>query len=210
MNKQTLHNVDSQGLTDAQVVESRLKYGDNVLTPPKRVSLWKLYIEKYRDPIIQILLIAVAVSLILAFIENDFMETIGIILAVFIATTVGFYFEMDAAKKFKLLTAINEDQPVKVRRNGKVIEIPRHDVVVGDIVLIEVGDEIPADGELIKAVNLQVDESSLTGEPLASKAVASVAVSNTENMGSPSNETVAQDTAHMDESEKSEIGRAHV
>jgi Ca2+-transporting ATPase len=203
MNKQTSHNVDSQGLTDAQVVESRLKYGDNVLTPPKRVSLWKLYIEKYRDPIIQILLIAVAVSLILAFIENDFMETIGIILAVFIATTVGFYFEMDAAKKFKLLTAINEDQPVKVRRNGKVIEIPRHDVVVGDIVLIEVGDEIPADGELIKAVNLQVDESSLTGEPLASKAVASVAVSNTENMGSPSNETVAQDTAHMNESEKS-------
>lgn len=203
MDKQTSHNVDSQGLTDAQVLESRLEYGDNVLTPPKRVSLWKLYIEKYRDPIIQILLIAIAISLILAFIENDFMETTGIILAVFIATTVGFYFEMDAVKKFKLLTAINEDQPVKVRRNGKVIEIPRHDVVVGDIVLIEVGDEIPADGELIKAVNLQVDESSLTGEPLASKTVASVAVSNTENMGNPSKKTVAQDAAHMDDSEKS-------
>lgn len=173
MNMMTSEGVKPQGLSDEQVLESRQKYGDNVLTPPKRISLWKLYLEKYRDPIIQILLIAAAVSLILAFVENDFMETIGIILAVFMATTVGFYFEMDAAKKFDVLTAINEDQPVKVRRNGKVMEIPRRDVVVGDIILIEVGDEIPADGELIEAVNLQVDESSLTGEPLTTKAAAS-------------------------------------
>ncbi len=150
-------------------MESRQQYGDNVLTPPRRVSLWKLYLEKYRDPIIQILLAAALVSLVLAFVEHDFMETIGIILAVFIATTVGFYFERDAAKKFRVLTAINEDQPVKVRRNGRVMEIARRDVVVGDIILIEVGDEIPADGELLDAVNLQVDESSLTGEQLTTK-----------------------------------------
>ncbi|MGI6242246.1 MAG: calcium-translocating P-type ATPase, PMCA-type [Prevotella sp.] len=201
MNKQTSHSVNPQGLTDAQVEESRLKYGDNVLTPPKRVSLWKLYIEKYRDPIIQILLIAAAISLVLAFVENDFMETIGIILAVFIATTVGFYFERDAAKKFKMLTAINEDQLVKVRRNGKVMEIPRRDVVVGDIVLIEVGDEIPADGELIEAVNLQVDESSLTGEPLTSKAVASAL--HEENIANAPEKTVGQSDADLDETGKS-------
>lgn len=105
--------------------------------------------DKYRDPIIQILLVAAFVSLILAFIEKNFMETIGIFVAVFLATTVGFYFERDAAKKFNLLTALSEEQPVKVRRNGKVKEIPRHDVVVGDVVLVEVGDEVPADGELI-------------------------------------------------------------
>ena len=172
MNKLTSQSINPKGLTDAQVAESRLKYGDNILTPPKHVSLWKLYIEKYCDPIIQILLVAAAVSLVLAFVENDFLETIGIILAVFIATTVGFYFEMDAARKFKVLTAVNEDQPVKVRRNGRVTEVPRRDVVVGDIILIEAGDEIPADGELIEAVNLQVDESSLTGEQLTSKAIA--------------------------------------
>lgn len=169
MSKFASFDVNSMGLTDAQVVESRQKHGDNVLTPPERVSLWKLYLEKYRDPIIQILLVAAAVSVILAFVEKDFMETIGIILAVVIATTVGFYFEQDAAKKFQILTAINEDQPVKVRRNGKVVEIPRRDVVVGDVILIEVGDEIPADGELLVAVNLQVDESSLTGEQLTTK-----------------------------------------
>ncbi len=188
MNKLTSQSVNPQGLTDAQVVESRLKYGDNVLTPPKRVSLWKLYIEKYCDPIIQILLVAAVVSLILAFVENDFVETIGIVLAVFIATTVGFYFEMDAAKKFKILTAVNEDQPVKVRRNGKVIEVSRREVVVGDIILIEVGDEIPADGELIEAVNLQVDESSLTGEQLTSKAAVSSEGRNTDTTLSPHNQ----------------------
>ncbi|MBM6992831.1 MAG: cation-translocating P-type ATPase [Prevotella sp.] len=169
MNKPTSSGTISWGLTDAQVAESRQKHGDNVLTPPRPVSLWKLYMEKYRDPIIQILLVAALVSLVLAFVENDFIETIGIILAVFIATTVGFYFERDAAKKFRVLTAINEDQPVKVRREGRVMEIARRDVVVGDIILIEVGDEIPADGELIEAVNLQVDESSLTGEQLTTK-----------------------------------------
>lgn len=159
------------GLTDEQVKQSREQHGKNVLTPPQRTSLWKLYLDKYRDPIIQILLVAAFVSLILAFIEKNFMETIGIFVAVFLATTVGFYFERDAAKKFNLLTALSEEQPVKVRRNGKVKEIPRHDVVVGDVVLVEVGDEVPADGELIVCNDLQINESALTGEPVAEKSL---------------------------------------
>ena len=167
-------NIDKNkriGLTDEQVKQSREQHGKNVLTPPQRTSLWKLYLDKYRDPIIQILLVAAFVSLILAFIEKNFMETIGIFVAVFLATTVGFYFERDAAKKFNLLTALSEEQPVKVRRNGKVMEIPRHDVVVGDIVLVEVGDEVPADGELIVCNDLQINESALTGEPVAEKSL---------------------------------------
>lgn len=167
-------NIDKNkriGLTDEQVRQSREQHGKNVLTPPQRTSLWKLYLDKYRDPIIQILLVAAFVSLILAFIEKNFMETIGIFVAVFLATTVGFYFERDAAKKFNLLTALSEEQPVKVRRNDKVMEIPRHDVVVGDVVLVEVGDEVPADGEFIVCNDLQINESALTGEPVAEKSL---------------------------------------
>lgn len=173
MKSEQILNTDPHvGLSDAQVADSRQQYGDNVLTPPKKTSLWKLYLDKYRDPIIQILLVAALVSLVLAFVEHDFVETLGIFIAIFIATTVGFYFECDAARKFRVLTAINEDQPVKVRRNGKVMEVPRRDVVVGDIILVETGDEVPADAVLVEAVNLQIDESSLTGEPLTSKSVA--------------------------------------
>ena len=157
------------GLADEQVKQSREQHGRNVLTPPHRTSLWKLYLDKYRDPIIQILLVAAFVSLILAFIEHNFMETIGIFVAVFLATTVGFYFERDAAKKFNVLTALSEEQPVKVRRGGKVMQIPRHDIVVGDVVLIEVGDEVPADGELLVSTDLQINESTLTGEPITEK-----------------------------------------
>lgn len=169
--EQIPHTDPHAGLSDEQVRTSRQQYGDNVLTPPKKTSLWKLYLDKYRDPIIQILLIAALVSLVLAFVEHDFVETLGIFIAIFIATTVGFYFECDAARKFRVLTTINEDQPVKVRRDGKVMRVPRRDVVVGDIILMETGDEIPADAVLVEAVNLQVDESSLTGEPLTSKSV---------------------------------------
>jgi len=176
-----------QGLTSAEVTASRSRYGENVLTPPRRKSLWKLYLEKYQDPIIRILLVAAAVSLALAFVENDFVETIGIILAVLFATTVGFYFERDAARKFDVLTALGEEQPVKVVRSlthnpsqtgegssYNVVEIPRREVVVGDLVIVETGDEVPADGRLIEATDLQVDESSLTGEPLTTKHVAAV------------------------------------
>ena len=161
----------NSGLSDEQVGQNRKRCGINVLTPPRRISLWKLYLDKYRDPIIQILLVAALISLVLAFIEHNFMETTGIFVAVFLATTVGFYFERDAAKKFHILTALSEEQPVKVRRNGRVIEIPRRDVVVDDIVLIEVGDEVPADGVLLSCTDLQINESSLTGEPMTEKSL---------------------------------------
>ncbi|WP_315546213.1 calcium-translocating P-type ATPase, PMCA-type [Prevotella koreensis] len=157
------------GLNEKEVNESRSKHGDNMLTPPRKVPIWKLYIEKYKDPIILILLVAATVSLILAFVDGKFMETIGIFIAIFLATTIGFYFEYDAAKRFEMLSSLNEEQPVKVRRGGQVTNIARRDVVVGDIVFVETGDEIPADGMLIVSSDLQIDESSLTGEQLTTK-----------------------------------------
>ena len=161
--------IPREGLIDKEVEESRLKHGDNTLTPPRKTSMWQLYLEKYKDPIIQILLVAATISLILAFVEGEFMETIGIFIAIFLATTIGFYFEMDAAKKFNMLTSLSEDQDVKVRRGGRVMNIPRRNVVVGDVVLIETGDEVPADGTLLISSDLQIDESSLTGEQLTTK-----------------------------------------
>ena len=160
-----------QGLSAEEVLISREEHGENVLTPPKRTSMWRLYLEKYEDPMVRILLVAAIVSLMLAFVKHDFMETVGIIAAVVLATTVGFYFERDAARKFDVLTQLGEEQPVKVIRDGRVMEIPRRDVVVGDIVMVETGDEIPADGRLLEAIDLQVDESSLTGEAMTNKEV---------------------------------------
>lgn len=159
------------GLNDNEVTASRREHGWNVLTPPKRQSLWMLYLEKYKDPIIEILLVAAAVSLVLAFIENEYIETIGIFLAIILATTVGFIFEMDAARKFDVLTQLNEEQKVKVVRNGHVQLISRREVVVGDTVIIETGDEVPADGILDSSNSLQIDESMLTGEPITTKRV---------------------------------------
>ena len=175
---------------------SRLEHGENVLTPPRRQSMWRLYLEKYQDPMVRILLVAAVVSLVLSFVKNDYIETIGIIAAVILATTVGFYFERDAARKFDVLTQLGEEQRVKVIRSVtpnssltpnssptgegnykgeesqcQVMEIPRREVVVGDIVIIETGDEVPADGTLFEATDLQVDESSLTGEPLTTKSL---------------------------------------
>jgi len=157
------------GLNAAEVAENSARYGKNVLTPPQRTSLWKLYLEKFKDPIILILIVAAVISIALAFYNHNFIEPLGILIAIFLATTIGFLFEMDANRKFNLLTAMNEEQKVKVRRDGKVVEIARKDVVVGDVVLIETGDEIPADGKLIFDTDLQIDESSLTGEPIAMK-----------------------------------------
>ena len=121
------------GLDDAQVAESRNRHGENTLTPPARTPMWRLYLEKYNDPIIKILLVAATLSLVLAFIENEFVETIGIFIAIFLATTIGFYFERDAAKKFNVLTAMGEESPVKVVRGGKVTEVARREIVVGDV-----------------------------------------------------------------------------
>lgn len=158
-----------RGLTNSEVSKSRQEHGENTLTPPKRTPLWKLYLDKYKDPIIKILLVAAVISLALACINGEFIESVGIILAIVLATTIGFWFEMDAAKKFNVLTALGEESPVKVRRDGKVVEVARKDIVVGDVVIIEVGDEIPADGTLIESTDLQIDESSLTGEPIITK-----------------------------------------
>lgn len=157
------------GLSEEEVLQSREKYGTNLLTPPKRPSLWKLYLEKFEDPVVRVLLVAALFSLIISIIENEYAETIGIIAAILLATGIGFYFEYDAGKKFDILNAVNEETLVKVIRNGHIREIPRKDVVVGDIVVLETGEEIPADGELIEAISLQVNESNLTGEPVINK-----------------------------------------
>lgn len=159
------------GLTDSEVLQSREKNGVNLLTPPKRPSLWKLYLEKFEDPVVRVLLVAAVFSLIISIIENEYAETIGIIAAILLATGIGFFFEYDANKKFDLLNAVNEETLVKVIRNGKIQEIPRKDVVVGDIVVLETGEEIPADGELVEAISLQVNESNLTGEPVINKTI---------------------------------------
>ena len=134
------------GLTDDEVSKSREKYGVNLLTPPKRPSLWKLYLEKFEDPVVRGLLVAALFSLIISVVANEYAETIGIIAAILLATGIGFFFEYDANKKFDLLNAVNEETLVKVIRNGRVQEIPRKDVVVGDIIVLETGEEIPADG----------------------------------------------------------------
>lgn len=157
------------GLTDEQVRKSRDEHGVNLLTPPKRPSLWKLYLEKFEDPVVRVLLVAALFSLIISIVENEYAETIGIIVAILLATGIGFFFEYDAGKKFDLLNAVNEETLVKVVRNGHVQEIPRKDVVVGDIVVLETGEEVPADGELLEAISLQVNESNLTGEPVVTK-----------------------------------------
>ena len=157
------------GLTDEQVRSSREKYGENVLTPPKRDPLWKLFLEKFKDPIIRILLVAAALSLIISIIHNEYAETIGIFCAILLATGVGFWFEMDANKKFELLNQVNDDILIKVIRNGNIQEVAKKDIVVGDILVLETGEEIPADAKLLEAISLQVNESSLTGEPVIDK-----------------------------------------
>lgn len=157
------------GLSDQQVLESREKHGWNLLTPPKRPSMWKLYLEKFNDPVIRILLVAAFFSLVISIIEGEYAETIGIFFAIFLATGIGFYFEYDANKKFDLLNAVGEETPVTVKRNGKIQEIPRKEVVVGDIVVLNTGEEVPADGTLLEAISLQINESTLTGELMVNK-----------------------------------------
>ena len=159
------------GLSDKQVQESRETYGWNLLTPPKRPSMWKLYLEKFNDPVIRILLVAAFFSFVISIIEGEYAETIGIFFAIFLATGIGFYFEYDANKKFDLLNAVGEETPVTVRRNGKIQEIPRKEVVVGDIVILNTGEEVPADGTLLEAISLQINESTLTGELMVNKTI---------------------------------------
>ena len=165
------------GLTDAEVVESRRLHGDNVLTPPAKEPLWRKFIAKLTDPLIIILLVAAALSIGIAFYEyfglghdaTAFLEPVGILLAVVLATGLAFIFETKADREFDILNKVNDDEPVRVIRNGQSQQIPKRDVVAGDVVMIGTGDEIPADGTLIDAVALMVDESSLTGEPVCAK-----------------------------------------
>ena len=159
------------GLSDEQVLKSRNKCGLNLLTPPERLSVWKLYLEKFKDPVIQILLVAAVLSLVISIFEGEYAEPIGIFFAIFLATGIGFYFEYDANKKFNLLNKVNEETPVTVIRNGKIHEVPKKDIVVGDVVILNTGEEIPADGILLESVSLQVNESSLTGELMVSKTI---------------------------------------
>lgn len=158
-----------KGLSQLEVEQSRIEWGSNLLTPPKRKSLWVLFVEKFKDPIIRILLVAAFLSLGISFIHNEFAETIGIFCAIFLATGIAFWFEYDAMRKFDLLNSTNDETPVKVIRDGSIMEIPKRDVVVGDIVVLQSGEEVAADGELLEAVNLKVNESTLTGEPQISK-----------------------------------------
>jgi len=159
------------GLTDAEISESSRIHGPNLLTPPPKVSVWKLFFEKFEDPIIRILLVAAFLSLGISFVHNQFAETIGIFFAIFLATGIAFWFELDANKKFDLLNKVNDETMVKVIRNGNICEVTKASIVVGDLVLLTTGDEVPADGMLIEAVSLQVNESSLTGEPVINKTI---------------------------------------
>ena len=166
------------GLTSEQVEESRRLFGENVLTPPERTSLWKQFLEKFEDPIIRILLFAWVLSMIISGVhcwgpEQEgfaaFLEPLGIFFAIILASTIGFIFEVKAARAFEVLNTVNDDIMVTVMRNGKVQEVPRKDIVVGDIVMLNTGDEVPADGTLLECHSLQINESTLTGEPVISK-----------------------------------------
>lgn len=167
------------GLTDAEVLESRKKYGVNILTPPKKEPLWKQFLGKFTDPFIIILMIAGVLSIGISFYEyfglNEgftvFFEPIGIFVAILLATGLAFYFELKADKEFAILNQVNDDELVEVIRNGNATQISKKDVVVGDIVIINTGAEVPADGELLECVSLNVDESTLTGEPMCHKSV---------------------------------------
>ena len=170
-------HADYVGLSSAQVEESRRKNGVNILTPPEKEPLWKRFLEKFGDPLIIILLIAGALSIGISFYEyygldkgfSVFIEPLGIFIAILLATGLAFIFELKADKEFALLNQVNDDEPVQVIRDGHPMQIPRKDVVVGDIVLINTGEEVPADGELLEAVSLSIDESTLTGEPICRK-----------------------------------------
>ena len=172
--KQNHHYI---GLTDAQVEESRKKYGVNVLTPSAKVPLWKQFLQKFSDPLIVILLIAGMLSVFIACYEYwglrhstaVFFEPVGIFIAIMLATGLSFYFELKANREFSLLNQVSDDEGVKVYRNGNVVEIPKKEIVSGDVVVLNTGDEVPADGDLLEAVTLHVDESSLTGEPVCFK-----------------------------------------
>ena len=166
-----------KGLTDAQVLESRAKHGENSLSSVEGEPLWKQFLEKFTDPIIIILLVALVFSFGVSTYEyvvhnegfDAFLEPIGILFAVLLATGVAFYFEHKANKQFEILNQVNDEIYYKVIRNEHITQVLKKDIVVGDIVILETGEEVPADGELLEAVSMHINESTLTGEPLVHK-----------------------------------------
>lgn len=169
------------GLTDSQVLESRARYGINIMTVPPQSPWWKLFLEKFKDPLIIILLVAGLLSVGISFYEffvlhqggRVFFEPTGIFVAILLATGLAFYFEQKAGNEFALLNHVNDDEPVKLYRNGQITQVARKEIVVGDVVILETGEEVPADGELLESSSLHVDESSLTGEPVCLKSAES-------------------------------------
>lgn len=161
------NQIQHSGLTASEVRENRERYGVNLLTPPPETPWWRLYLDKFRDPIIVILLVATAISLLFGVIHHEYTESIGIIIAVLIATGVGFWQEYSAKKKFDAMRSDSDYEAVKVRRDGEVLEITKDQLVVGDVVILNSGDEIPADIELYHAMDMMVSEATMTGESLA-------------------------------------------
>ena len=172
-----MQNTQLRGLSDAEVQKSRAQHGLNVLTPPARQPLWKTFLAKFSDPLIIILMVAGVLSVGISFYEyyglgqggEVFFEPAGIFVAILLATALSFYFEQKAEREFAILNRVNDDEPVQVIRDAHVIQVPKKDVVVGDVVMLNTGNEVPADGELLEAVSLSVDESTLTGEPICRK-----------------------------------------
>ena len=165
------------GLNDQEVLASRQKYGENLLTPPAKEPMWKRFITKFEDPLIIILLVAGILSIAISFYEyyglhegtEVFFEPVGIFIAILLATGMAFFFEEKANKAFSVLNQVNDDEPVEVIRNGNTTQITKREVVVGDVVRLNTGSEVPADGTLLQAISLNIDESSLTGEPICHK-----------------------------------------
>ena len=171
-------NTTYKGLTSAEVSENRERYGVNILTPPEKIPIWKLFLKKFKDPLIIILLVAGILSIIISCYEyfytsgngaEVFFEPVGIFIAIILATGLAFIFELKADREFALLNKVSDDDPVQVIRDGFTTQVAKKDIVVGDIVLLNTGDEVPADGRLLEASSLSIDESTLTGEPLTHK-----------------------------------------
>ncbi|MGM0598839.1 MAG: calcium-translocating P-type ATPase, PMCA-type [Candidatus Rifleibacteriota bacterium] len=158
--------INKTGLTSEEVSKNREKYGSNVLTPPPRDPWWMLLVEKFDDPIIRILMIAAIIAIGVGTINGEYLEGIGIIVAILLATVLAFLNEYKAGKEFDILNQVSDEAPVTVLRDGIYSKVARKDIVVGDVVIIESGEEIPADGRLLEDVALQIDESKLTGESL--------------------------------------------
>ncbi len=160
-----LNLTGNTGLSTSRVIELRKKFGTNAMTPPVREPLWKQYLQKFDDPIIRILLLAVGISTIVSLIKGSgLLDTIGIIIAVLLATGIAFFNEYRSSREFDVLNAHRDDVAIKVIRDGHPVSVPSREIVVGDLILLEAGDAIPADGWMVISDDLYADESAFTGE----------------------------------------------